>query len=322
MGKHHDHSHDHHHHDHHGHLHGLGGHTHAPANFNKAFIIGIGLNVSFVVIESVYGVFANSLALLADAGHNLSDVLGLVLAWVATILVQKKPSQNFTYGFRSSSILAAMANSIFLFVAIGGVAWEALLRFRSPPEVASNVVMAVAAVGILINGITAYLFASGSKGDLNIRGAYLHMLADALVSVGVVIAGFLMMKTGLNWIDPLVSLIVSFVILKGTWNLFRDSAKLALNAVPNGIDQQEVYKFLKSKKGVQEVHDLHIWAMSTTENALTAHLIIPTGHPGDNFLYHLGLELKSKFQIHHPTLQIEIGSDPDHPCLLKSDEVV
>lgn len=310
----HSHSHD------HGHSHGH--HHHAPANFNRAFLIGITLNTAFVVIEAGYGFYANSLALLADAGHNLSDVLGLIIAWIASILVQRKPNQHFTYGLRSSSILAALGNSLFLLVAVGGVTWEAFRRFQAPPEVAGDVVIIVATIGILVNGVTAYLFASGSKGDLNIRGAYLHMVADALVSVGVVVTGILMIYTKWNWLDPLISVLVGFIILKGTWGLLRDSTRLALNAVPSGIEHSKVQNFLKTKKGVAAVHDLHIWGMSTTENALTVHLVMPAGHPGDGFLHHLAEELRGQFNIHHMTVQIEMGNDPHHPCSLLPDEVV
>ncbi len=306
----------------HSHDHSHGHHDHGPINFDKAFTIGIILNISFVIIEASYGVAANSLALLADAGHNLSDVLGLVVAWIATILVRRKPSQNFTFGLRSSSILAALSNAVFLLLAIGGVAWEAIGRFKSPPPVAGGTVIAVAFVGILINGVTAYLFASGRKSDLNIKGAYMHMLADAFVSAGVVIAGIIMLNTGWNWLDPLVSLVVSFVILRGTWGLLKESMKLALNAVPSGINPSDVLYFLKAKKGVEKVHDLHIWGMSTTENALTAHLVMPGGHPGDSFIHHVCQELNHKYNLHHSTLQIELGNDPDHPCALESDEVV
>jgi cobalt-zinc-cadmium efflux system protein len=316
MSNSHQHSHDHSHHHHHG------GIVTEPMNFDRAFAIGIFLNVIFVLIEAGYGFTANSLALLADAGHNLSDVLGLIVAWVASVLVRRKPTDHFTFGLRSSSILAALANAVFLLVAIGGVLWEAIGRFRSPPEVASQVVIIVAAIGIFINGITAYLFSKGQKGDLNIRGAYLHMLADAIVSLGVVVAGFIMLKTGLNWIDPVVSIVVSLVIMKGTWGLLKESLKLALGAVPNGINRVEVQKFLMSKKGVSKVHDLHIWGMSTTENALTAHLVMPAGHPGDSFLHHVSEELNVQFKIHHATLQIEFGNDPNHACALEPDEVV
>ncbi len=307
------HPHDHNHHEH---------HSHTSVNFDRAFAIGIFLNISFVVIEGSFGIATNSLALLADAGHNLSDVLGLAVAWVATLLVRRKPSQNFTFGLRSSSILAALANAVFLLLALGGIAWEAIGRFKSPPTVEGGTVIAVAFAGILINGATAYLFSSGRKSDLNIKGAYLHMLGDALVSAGVAVAGFIMLKTGWNWLDPMVSLFVSLVILRGTWGLLKESAKLALNAVPSGINASEVLYFLKEKQGVENVHDLHIWGMSTTENAMTAHLVMPGGHPGDSFLHHISEELHRKFKVQHSTLQIELGNDPDHPCALESDDVV
>ncbi len=306
----------------HSHTHGHGGHQHVPANFDRAFLIGISLNAIFVVIEAVYGFAANSLALLADAGHNLSDVLGLVVAWIATILVRRKPNDQYTFGLRSSSTLAALANAVFLLVAIGGILWEAISRFQTAPPVAGPTVIAVATVGIFINGITAYLFSSGHKNDLNIKGAYLHMLADALVSLAVVVAGVTMIYTGWNWLDPLISIGVSLIILKGTWGLLKDSMRLAMNAVPSGISHSKVLNFLLSKKGVSKVHDLHIWGISTTENALTAHLVMPEGHPGDGFLSHLSADLRGQFKIHHATLQIELGNDPTHPCMLEPDEVV
>jgi cobalt-zinc-cadmium efflux system protein len=310
-------SHSHHHPSDHSH-----GHAHAPANFDKAFAIGISLNILFVVIEASYGFISNSLALLADAGHNLSDVLGLIIAWIASVLVRRKPSHTFTFGFRGSSILAALLNSLFLLVAIGGIMWEAVKRLQNPQVVTSSVVISVAAVGIVINGITAYLFSSGHKDDLNIRGAYLHMLADAVVSVGVVISGFVMLQTGWSWLDPLVSIVVSLIILRGTWGLLKNSMKLALDAVPSGISHADVQKFLQSKKGVSKIHDLHIWGLSTTENALTAHLVMPSGHPGDHFLHHVAEQLEHNFNINHSTIQIEIGDDPNHPCALESDDVV
>ncbi|MBC7419845.1 MAG: cation transporter [Bdellovibrio sp.] len=291
-------------------------------NYDKAFLIGITLNIIFVAVEVGYGFFANSLALLADAGHNLSDVLGLIVAWIATILVRRKPNQTYTFGLRSSSILAALTNAVFLLVAIGGILWEAVGRFQDAPAVAGPTVIAVAAFGILVNGLTAYLFSSGHKDDLNIKGAYLHMLADAVVSLGVVIAGFVMIYTGWNWLDPLISVVVSLIILKGTWSLLKDSMRLAMNAVPVGISHAEVLGFLHAKKGVSKVHDLHIWGISTTENALTAHLVMPEGHPGDGFLSHLSTDLQKQFRIHHSTVQIEIGNDPNHPCALEPDEVV
>ncbi len=311
---HHDHNHDH----THDHTHG---HSHGPANYNKAFAIGIVLNAIFVVIESVYGYLSHSLALMADAGHNLSDVLGLLLAWGATYLVKRKPSRAFTYGLKSSSILAALANAILLLVAIGGIAWEAIGRLKDPHSVTASTVMIVAGIGIVINGVTALLFMSGRKSDLNLKGAYLHMLSDALVSVGVALAGLAISLTSLNWIDPVVSLVIAAVIIWGTWGLLKDSVKLALNAVPESINSEAVLLYLKNQKGVSEVHDLHIWAMSTTETALTAHLIIIDGHPGDAYLAKLSHDLEYDFGIHHVTIQIEVG-DHGASCRLAPDEIV
>jgi cobalt-zinc-cadmium efflux system protein len=301
-------------HDHHGHNHG-------PVSYTQAFAVGILLNFAFVLIEAGYGYASHSLALMADAGHNLSDVLGLILAWGATYLATKKPSRKFTYGFRSSSILAALGNAVFLLIAIGGIAWEAIGRFNDPHPVGAATVMIVAGIGIVINGATALLFMSGRKSDLNLKGAYLHMLSDALVSAGVVVAGFAISLTGLNWIDPVVSLVISAVIVWGTWGLLRDSVKLALNAVPESIDGDMVLSYLRALPDVTEVHDLHIWAMSTTETALTAHLIMKTGHPGDKFLKNLSHHLEHNFEIHHVTVQIEMG-EAGFACSLAPDEVV
>jgi cobalt-zinc-cadmium efflux system protein len=305
----HDHNHNHH-------------QNHAPQNFNRAFIVGIVLNISFVIIESAYGFISNSLALLADAGHNLSDVLGLVIAWVAIILSNRKPNHQFTFGLKGSSILAALGNSVFLLVTIGAIIWEAIDRFQNPTMMNSPIVIAVALVGVIINGVTAFLFRRGHKQDINIKGAYLHMLADAMVSVGVAMAGVLFIFTKWTWLDPLVSIIVCVIIFKGTWSLLKESVQLALKAVPTGIDRALVFDFLKSQKNVTAVHDLHIWGMSTTENALTAHLVIPQGHPGDGFLHHLAIDLKSNFNIGHSTIQIELGNDSAHRCELESDDVV
>jgi cobalt-zinc-cadmium efflux system protein len=313
---HHDHSHD----DHAGHAHGQGGHVHAPASFGTAFAIGIGLNTAFVIVEGVFGYFSNSVALVADAGHNLSDVLGLVVAWVAAILSKRAPSARFTYGLRGSSILAALFNAVFLLVAVGAIAWEAVQRLFHPEPVAGLTVIAVAAAGILVNGITAWLFASGRKGDLNIRGAYLHMAADAAVSAGVVIAGLIILFTGWTWLDPLTSLIVSAVIVWGTWSLLRDSMAMSLNAVPQGIDPGAVRLYLENCDGVVEVHDLHIWPMSTTEVALTCHMVIPAGRPGDAFLMQIAHHLEQTFGIQHATLQVE--TEPHLPCALAPDHLV
>jgi cobalt-zinc-cadmium efflux system protein len=265
----------------HNHAHGPDGHIHAPANFGPAFAIGISLNTAFVIVEGIFGYASNSMALVADAGHNLSDVLGLVVAWVAVILSNRAPSPRFTYGLRGSSILAALFNAVFLLVAVGAIGWEAIQRLLHPEPVAGVTVMVVAAVGILINGITAWLFASGSKGDLNIRGAYLHMAADAAVSMGVVVAGLVILITGWTWLDAATSLAISAVIVWGTWGLLRDSAAMSMSAVPPGIDPAAVRGHLEKCAGVTQVHDLHIWPMSTTEVALTCHLVIPAGQPGD-----------------------------------------
>lgn len=307
----HSHSHDDHAHD--DHSHGLfGHHHHAPKSFGRAFAIGITLNLAFVAIEGAYGFFSNSLALLSDAGHNLSDVLSLALAWFATWLARRRPSAQFTYGLRSSSILAAVINAVILLVAVGGILWEAAMRLNSPAPVNSAVVMTVAAIGILINGLTAALFASGSKDDLNIRGAFLHMLADALVSLGVVIAGFAIMQTGLEWIDPVISIVIALVIVWGTWGLLKDSVAMALAGVPGGIDAREVEEFLRAQPGVSRVHDLHIWALSTSQTALTAHLVRPSGSD-DHFLFALSRSLSEKFGIGHSTIQIELGDHVDCP---------
>jgi len=292
------HDHDHHHHHH--------GHSHAPADFGFAFAIGIALNLGFVIVEAGYGVLSNSMALIADAGHNLGDVLGLGVAWAASRLVQRAPSPRFTYGLRSSSILAALFNAVFLLIATGAIAVEAVQRFFQPEVVAGRTVIIVAAIGIVINFATALLFARGRKDDLNIRGAFQHMMADAVVSLGVVIAGFAILATGLNWIDPAVSLIVSAVIVAGTWSLLRDSMKMTLHGVPPGVDEQAVRRFLEACPGVCALHDLHIWPMSTTETALTCHLIIPSGHPGDAELRRITDLLRDKFSIPHATIQIEI----------------
>lgn len=305
----------HHHHDHHGH-----GHSHAPASFGRAFAVGITLNLGFVVVEAVYGVIAGSMALVADAGHNLSDVLGLVIAWTASVLAARPPSARFTYGFKSSSILAALGNAAFLLVALGAILVETIRRLIEPEPVAGGPVMAVAAVGIVINTVTALMFMRGRKHDINIRGAYLHMAADAAVSAGVVVAGLLITLTGAQWIDPVTSLVIVGIIAAGTWGLLKDSLRMGLHAVPPGIDERKVRHFLNSLSGVEAVHDLHIWPMSTTETALTAHLVMPGGHPGDSFLHQLAQELDHDFGIGHATVQVE--TIDGHECALLHDNVV
>ena len=296
-------------------------HNHAPANFNRAFIVSVTLNSAFVVIEATYGILANSLALLADAGHNLSDVLGLILAWIASVLARRLPSARHTFGLRRSSLLAALLNAAFLLVISGGIGWEAILRFREPVPVAGMTVIVVAAIGIAINTISALMFLSGRKNDLNIRGAFQHLAADAMVSVGVVLAGIAIVFTGQLWFDPAVSLIVSAVIIVGTWQLFRESLNLMMDAVPTGIEPLAVRTYLSELPEVTEVHDLHIWAMSTTETALMAHLVIPNEHPGDAFLTEVAEGLHSRFSIEHTTLQIESG-DSNYPCPQAPDDLV
>ena len=312
----HHHEHNHSHDNHHGHSHSSS-HSHgAPNNHGRAFIIAIVLNSIFIAVEFGYGFVANSTALMADAGHNLSDVLGLILAWGAAVLARRAPNDRYTYGLRSSSILAALANAMFLLVACGAIAWEAVLRFSNPPAVAGLLVSLVAVVGILVNGVSAWLFMSGSKHDLNIRGAYLHMAADAAVSLGVAISGVIILFTHWYWLDPIVSLAIVAVIVFGTWGLLRASVQLALNGVPPNIDVSEVDKYLRECEGVIDIHDLHIWAMSTTENALTVHLVTPAGYPGDTYMDNIMKTLAERFNIHHSTIQIEQGTT-DHACTLK-----
>jgi len=317
------HAHDHHHHrgqqdggHGHGHHHG---HSHAPAGFGRAFAIGVALNTAFVVIEAGAGFVYGSMALVADAGHNLSDVLSLLIAWGASILTTRPPSSRFTYGLKSSSILAAMANAALLLVALGAISVETIRRLFAPEPVDPGPIMIVAAIGIVINAATAMLFMRGRKGDLNIRGAYLHMVADAAVSAGVVVAGLLIWLTGVAWIDPLTSLVIVAIIAVGTWGLLKDSVKMALLAVPDGIDEAAVRAVLAGFPGVTGVHDLHIWPMSTTETALTAHLIVPGEHPGDAFLHDVCQRLHDRFGIEHATIQIERNAAA---CALHDDSVV
>ncbi|WP_431471014.1 cation diffusion facilitator family transporter [Sphingosinithalassobacter sp. LHW66-3] len=284
-------------------------HHHAPPrDFGRAFAIGTVLNLAFVGVEGAAGIVTGSMALLADAGHNLSDVLGLLIAWGGAELAKRPPSKRFTYGLRSSSILAALANAILLLVAVGAIALEASQRFADPPPVPGATVMLVAGIGILVNTATALLFVSGRKGDVNVRGAFLHMAADAAVSAGVVIGGALILFTGALWIDPLASLLIVAVILWSTWGLLKESLTMALQAVPRNIDADAVADALLALPGVARLHDLHIWPMSTTEAALTAHLVMPEGHPGDAFLADLQHRLAHDFGIDHTTVQIELGN--------------
>ncbi|MBO9580054.1 MAG: cation transporter [Sphingobium sp.] len=296
----HTHAHGHHDHDHHH------GHSHAPADYGRAFAIGIVLNFGFVLVEATYGVLSGSMALVADAGHNLSDVLGLLMAWGATILSGRSPSARFTYGFKSSSILAALFNAALLLVAIGAIAVEAIQRLLTPEPINGHIVIIVSAIGIVINTATAIMFMSGRKDDLNIRGAFLHMAADALVSAGVLVSGLLIGWTGLLWIDPATSLAIVAVIAVGTWGLLKDSVKMSLLGVPPNVDHNQVAVYLRGQPGVEDVHDLHIWSIGTTETALTAHLLMPGGHPGNAFLAGLTDDLEHQFRIDHVTIQIEL----------------
>jgi cobalt-zinc-cadmium efflux system protein len=320
----HDHDHDHQHapkakasHDHgHDHSHGHGHHHHVDADSNRrAFALAISLNTMFVAIEFTFGFIANSTALMADAGHNLSDVLGLALAWGAAMLARRAPDRHYTYGLRSSSILAALGNALLLMMACGAIGWEAVQRFGAPAPVAGWTVSIVALVGVAINGISAWLFMAGSKGDLNMRAAYQHMAADAAISLGVVVSGVAIMYTGWAWIDPAVSLVIVALIALSTWSLLRESLRMVLAAVPSNVDPHQVAQFLEQRPGVSDTHDLHIWAMSTTETALTAHLVMPDGYPGDQEIDDIVAHLKDKFAIHHCTLQIEQGTTA-HGCSL------
>jgi cobalt-zinc-cadmium efflux system protein len=310
----HDHDHHgHHHHHHHGHAHGHG-HSHAPDSFGRAFALGTLLNLAFVAVEAVYGFLANSMALLADAGHNLSDVLGLLLAWGATMLARRPPSRRFSYGLRGATILAALANAVILLIAVAFIVYHAVMRLIIPDLVQGRTVIIVAAIGIVINGLTAWMFARGRHGDINIRGAYLHMLADALVSAGVVVAGVLIATTGMLWIDAVASLVVAGLIFIATADMARESATMALAGVPRSIDPDAVEEELAALPGVERVHDLHIWPASTTDTVLTAHLVMPGGHPEDDFFASTRERLHLRFAIGHVTLQIERGTDECESC--------
>ncbi|HQS57457.1 MAG: cation transporter [Gallionellales bacterium 35-53-114] len=299
-------------------------HHHEHAAFDpthRAFAVGVTLNLIFVAVELAFGFWANSLALLADAGHNFSDVVGLLIAWGALALAKRKPSVRFTYGLRSSTIMAALANAMLLLVAVGIIVWEGVHRLFAPEPVSGSVMIWVALLGVIINIGTALMLQRGSKTDINVRGAFLHMVADAAVSMGVVVAGLLMLWLGWLWLDGAVSILIALVILWSTWGLFRESINLSLQAVPAHVDAEALRGYLAGLPGVEEVHDLHIWAMSTTEIALTAHLLMPSGHPGDAFLHDVATQLEKNFHIDHPTLQIEIGSDAAS-CRLAPEDVV
>ena len=310
MGSHHGHSHGKAHEQGHDHAHG---HSHAPKDFGRAFLIGIILNTGFVILEAVYGWLSGSMALIADAGHNLSDVLALLLAWGASAAAKRPATQRFTYGFKSSTILAALANAGLLLIAIGAILFETLRRVAEPAPVQGETMAIVAGIGILVNAGTAALFLKGQD-DINIRGAFLHMAADALVSLGVVIAGLAILWTGERWIDPAVSIAIVLVIAWGTWGLLKDSVAMSLLAVPKTVSQSGVHAYLAGLPGVEAVHDLHIWPMSTTETALTAHLVMPGGHPGDAFLREVAEELSHHHRIGHTTIQIERDRDCAAGC--------
>jgi cobalt-zinc-cadmium efflux system protein len=304
--EHHDHDHQHHHH---------------RARHDRAFALGIALNLGFVAVESAYGVLSNSMALLADAGHNLSDVLALALAWGASVLGRREPSHRYTYGLGSTSILAALVNAMLLMLVVGGIALEAVQRLASPVPVATMTVIWVALCAIAVNTATALLFLREREHDLNVKGAYLHMAADAAVSLGVVLAGVGMLYTGWTWLDPVMSLAIAAVIVGSTWGLLRDSLDLSLHAVPPRIDTGMIRGYFSALDGVAEFHDLHIWGMSTTETALTVHLVMPGGHPGDHLMTRIASELHERYGIGHATIQIETG-DERHPCALAPDHVV
>ncbi|HLK84387.1 MAG TPA: cation diffusion facilitator family transporter [Xanthobacteraceae bacterium] len=298
-----------------------GGHDDAPTDFGRAFAIAASLNITLVIAQVVFGVLANSVALIADAGHNLGDVLGLLLAWGAHGMARWRPTQRYTYGFRSASILVALFNGIVLMVATGAIAWEALHRLFGTAEVGGVTVMIVAAIGIVVNGVSAWLLMAGRKGDLNIRGAFLHLLGDAAISFGVVVAGAIIYATGWNRLDPLASLVISALIVWGTWGLLREAIMMSLDAVPQGIDRSSVESYLRGLPGVTEVHDLHIWAMSTTETAMTVHLVRPGAGLDDRLLHQICHELDHRFRISHATLQVEAG-DTEHACRLAPDHVI
>jgi cobalt-zinc-cadmium efflux system protein len=322
--QHHDHGHEGHAHDHephdahdHGHDHKGGHHHHhAPqAGQGRTFAIAVALNVVIVIVQAVYGFIAHSTALLADAGHNLSDVLGLLLAWGAVWLGTRKPSERYTFGLGSSSILASLANAALLLFACGAIVLEAVQRLLNPAPVAGLDVFIVATIGLVVNGFSAWLFMRGSKEDLNIRGAFLHMAGDAGISAAVAVSGLVILYTGASWVDPAMSIVVVAVIVAGTWGLGRDAMRLAMAAVPPGVDKPRIEKYLSDLPGVTDVHDLHVWALSTTENAMTAHIVMPAGHPGDVFVDAIVGTLRRDYAMHHATLQVEMGTTV-HSCSL------
>lgn len=301
----------------HGHEHGLG-HSHGPANYNRPFAIGVGLNLGFVVIEAVYGVLADSLALIADAGHNLSDVVSLLLAWGASLLAARAASDKRTYGFRKATVMASLVSAALLVVALGAIAWEAVGRLQQPQPIAGMTVILVAGVGVVINTLTALLFMKGQRDDLNIRAAFLHMAADAAVSLGVVIAGLVIVAEGWLWVDPVISLVIVAVIFAGTWRLLLDSINYAMDAVPDKIDLAAIQRLLLGQQRVDSIHDLHVWPLSTSEVALTVHLVVADERLDNQFLHRLQHRLHDEFGIEHATIQVETATGP-RDCLLDGD---
>lgn len=286
-------------------------HSHTTKDYGKAFAIGIILNVIYIIVEVVYGIIVNSLALIADAGHNLSDVLGLLLAWGASYLVTKSATKTYTYGYKKSTVLAAFLNALILLVAIGAIIWEAFGRFGNPQVIEGKTVMIVAGIGVIINAVTALLFFSGRKHDLNLKGAFLHMAADAGISFGVVLVGLILIFTNLYWLDPIVSIVIALIIFWGTWGLLKDSVNLALDAVPENIDREAVEYYFNSLPEVKSFHDLHIWAMSTTETALTIHLVVEPENDQDRLIKKISDDLNMRFAIQHTTIQFENRSDEE-----------
>lgn len=297
----------------------INGHNHDIQSYNRAFAIGVLLNVVFVVIEAAYGILADSLALIADAGHNLSDVVSLLLAWGASVLAAKTATEKRTYGFRKATVMASLASGILLLVALGGIAWEAVGRFLNPKPVEGMTVIVVAAIGVVINTLTALLFIKGQKHDLNIRGAFLHMAADAGVSLGVVVAGVFIIFNGWLWIDPVVSLVIVVVIFVGTWGLLRDSVNYAVDAVPKSIEIAGIRRYFLDLDRVCRIHDLHVWPLSTTEIALTAHVVVSDDSLDNNFLRRIQQALHDHFGIGHATIQIESATGGDE-CMLDRDK--
>ncbi|MHB1086662.1 MAG: cation diffusion facilitator family transporter [Minisyncoccota bacterium] len=289
-----------------------------PASFGRAFAIGAALNIIFVIVEVVYGIASHSTALLADAAHNTGDVIGLLLAWGAYTLAKKSPSIQYTYGLGSTTILAALANGMLLLVATGAILWEAIQRIASPAPVEGGTVIVVAAIGIGINSFAAFLLARGK--DLNIRSAFWHLAADAGVSAGVVVTGIIILYTGASWADPAASILISIAIVWSTWGLFRDAVRLSLQAVPAGIDLSKIRAYLKGLPGVESVHDLHVWPISTTDTALTAHLVMPAVPKGD-LSHDIAEEMRRQFSIGHATVQIELPQDAGK-CHLEPDDVI